>query len=140
MDWPATAGDGKFSLHGAFAILFFVSIAYVCIFRAGDTLPLIKDETVRQRYFRTYRALGVAMLVLPLTAWALLTNVPDYTSVTFFVELAAIYVFAIYWVVKSREAATTGVDRKAGRGLVHARPHGLSDALRPIPVTADEAR
>src|SRR5262245_28860273 len=49
MKWPESTGS-SFSLHGACAISFFVCIAYVCIWRAGDTLPLIKDVAMRERY------------------------------------------------------------------------------------------
>ncbi len=139
MAWPVTARDSAFSLHGACAVSFFVVIAYVCVFRAGDTLPLIKDEATRKRYLRTYRYLGAAMVALPLIAWVLLSNLPTYTSVTFVVELAGIYVFATYWVVKSHEASVTGVDRKAARGTVRAKPSRLADTLRALPVTDDEA-
>jgi hypothetical protein len=138
MPWPE-AESGVFTVHGICAVLFFVAIAYVCIFRAGDTLPLIKNERTRKRYLRIYHYLGVGMATLPVVAWALLSTVPDYKSVTFVVELLGIYVFATYWVVKSREASSTDVDRKAARGQVRTRPHGLSDALRPVPVTMHEA-
>jgi hypothetical protein len=138
MDWPATSGD-NFSLHGACAVLFFASIAYVCIWRAGDTLPLVKDQTAHKRYVRAYRYLGWAMAILPLVAWALSSVLPSYKSAVFFVELSGIYVFATYWVVKSHEASRTGVDQKAARGSVRTQSHGLADALRPLPVTVDEA-
>lgn len=50
MDWNCGNACGGLSLHGTFAILFFLSIAYVCIFRASDTLDLIEDETKVERY------------------------------------------------------------------------------------------
>lgn len=138
MPWPDTPGTGMFSVHGACAVSFFVSIAYVCIFRAGDTLSLIKDEKIRKRYLRTYQYLGWAMVILPALAFALSFNPWFHRWATFFVELAGIYVFATYWVVKSHEASRTAVDQKAARGSVRARPHGLADALRPMPVDVDK--
>jgi hypothetical protein len=137
MAWPITTGGGHFSTHGTCAVLFFVAIGYVCIFRAGDTLTLIKDPVVRQRYQRTYRLLGGAMVLLPITAWALLSLLPDYKSTKFFVEAAGIYVFATYWVVKSHEASKTGLDKKAVRGAIRSRPYRARDAFRPRPVSAD---
>lgn len=139
MDWPSTTGHVNFSLHGACAVLFFVSIAYVCIWRAGDTLPLVKDQSVRAGYERAYRYLGWAMVILPFVAWALSSILSSYTSAIFFVEASGIYVFATYWVVKSREASRTGLDQKAADGRVQARPDKLGDALRPLPVTVSEA-
>ncbi len=127
-------GGGLWTLHGAFAILFFVSIGYVSIFRAGDTLRLIKDDATRERFRMTYKILGWAMVVLPLSAFAFFTFIGGgYT--TFFVEFAGIYVFATYWVVKSREAKKTRMDEEATRGNLKVKRHGLADALSPLPVT-----
>jgi hypothetical protein len=135
MKWPEGTGDSSFSLHGAFAISFFVSIAYVCIWRAGDTLPLINDPVIRKRYLRTYKFLGWAMVILPFLAWALISLTPWQKSVIFFVEMAGIYVFATYWVIKSHEASKTRMDEKAGRGKLQVQPHKVSDILSPLPVT-----
>jgi hypothetical protein len=137
MAWPVSPDHGPFSLHGFCAVSFFVCIAYVCIWRAGDTLPLIKDEPTRQRYQRTYTSLGWAMVIFPCLAWAL-SRWPRFSSGTFFMELAGIYVFAIYWAVKTRETSRTSVDLKAARGRVRVRSHGLADAFRPLPVSVDE--
>jgi len=136
MAWPPVADDHTFSLHGACAILFFVAIAYVCIFRAGDTLPLIKDETLRKKYKRMYQVLGWLMVLLPAAAWVLTVWRGGWE---FYAEFAGIYVFATYWVVKSREASRTNLDQKAARGSVRARPQGLGDALKTSPVSTDEA-
>ena len=128
------SGGGLFSLHGTFAVLFFFCIGYVCIWRAGDTLPLIADEALRNRYRRTYKILGWAMGLLPLAAWAFTSLSPLRTSAIYFIELAGIYVFAAYWVVKSREASKTRVDEKATRGEIYVEAHKLSDVMSPLPV------
>lgn len=133
--WPAGSNGSSFSLHGAFAVSFFVCIAYVCIWRAGDTLSLISDAATRERYRRTYQVLGWAMVISPLVAWLLISSLPYRESVIFIVELAGIYVFAIFWVIKSNEASKTKVDERATRGEVRAQPHGPSDVLRSLPVT-----
>jgi hypothetical protein len=135
MKWPTEPNDSSFSLHGTCAISFFVCIAYVCIWRAGDTLPLIHDVTIRKRYLRTYQFLGGAMVLCPVFAWVLISRMPSHNSAIFFVELAGIYVFATYWVIKSHEASKTNVDEKACLGKLRVKPHGLSDVLRPLPVT-----
>ena len=125
----------SFSLHGILAVSFFACIAYVCIFRAGDTLPLIHDPTIRKRYRRIYQLLGCAMVIFPILAFVLSSLTPESNSMIFFAELAGIYVFSTYWVVKSHEASKTNVDEKASRGKLRVRPHGFSDALRQLPVT-----
>ena len=137
MKWPEST-DSSFSLHGACAISFFICIAYVCICRAGDTLSLIKDEAMRERYRLVYRVLGVAMVVCPFLAWALISLMPLRKSAIFFVELAGIYVFAIYWVIKTHEARKTKVDEKTCQGKVQAQHHGFIDVLRPLPVSVAE--
>ena len=135
--WGAAPNGDVFSLHGFFAISFFVSIAYVCIWRAADSLVLIHDPQKKARYERTYKSLGLAMVVCPLLAWGLISLLPFKKTAIFFVELAGIYVFAIFWVVKSHEASRTGLDWKANRGEVRAKPQGLSHVFRVLPLTEE---
>jgi len=59
---------------------------------------------------------------------------PFRRSAIFFTEVAGIYVFATYWVVKTIEASKTGLDRRAAEGKLATQPHGLSDLLQPLPV------
>lgn len=95
-------------LHGFCAIIFFACIAYVCIRRSGDTLPLLDDGKVRQRYRHTYWVIGILMIVLPVTA-ALLLNIsqnvfgPKTDIVILGVEWAGVWVFAAYWLIKTWE-------------------------------------
>jgi hypothetical protein len=133
--WKGFAGveftvlNMKYSLHGAFAISLFLAIGYVCICRAGDTLPLVPDLATRKRYRRTYKILGWAMVIFPIAAWFLLSLIPDYKSTIFFVELAAIYVFALYWAVKTHEASKTKVDQKAACMTRQGQSFGLPELL-----------
>ena len=136
MPWPASLRAGLFSPHGALAISFFLCIAYVCIFRAGDTLSLVPDESTRARYARAYRYLGRGMVALPLLA-CVLSMMAHWNGVLFLVETIGIYVFAFYWIAKSCEASVTHADSKAARGKLHARSHTLADLLRPVPVVED---
>jgi hypothetical protein len=137
MRWPIGENQHSYSLHGAFAITFFLCIAYVSIFRAADTLPLIASDSSRARYRRTYKILGWAMVLLPTAAWVLISihDMPFHQSAIFCIELTGIYVFATYWVIKSNEAHKTDVDARASRGEISIRPHGFADLLRELPVT-----
>ena len=135
MKWPSEPNDQSFSLHGTCAILFFVCIAYVCIFRAGDTLSLIDNPAAREKYRRTYQTLGWAMVICPVAAWILISWMPFHKSAIFFTEVAGIYVFATYWVIKTIEASKTKLDKKASLGRLRVKPHGVSDFLRSLPVT-----
>lgn len=101
---PAPHGSSGL-VHLLAAAAFFALIAYVCVFRSGDTLKLM-DEARRRPYRRAYRLLGAAMLAAPAVAWGVryLPGATAYPYV-FFAELAGILVFAAFWAVKSREIA-----------------------------------
>lgn len=104
------------SVHGTCAVLFFVSIAYVCIFCAKRTLHLIPDQTVRRRYLRTYQGFGVAMVAAPLCVALVLRLAPgsrtdcgNFTVIG--IEAAGVIVFALYWLTKTYEAKKYGADK-----------------------------
>jgi hypothetical protein len=106
----------QFSAHGACAVLFFASIAYVCGFCATRTLHLIPSEAVRRRYARTYHLLAVMMVGAPVAVAALTKLDPisaigctDFTVIR--IEAAGVWVFAAYWLVKTWEAKKYGADK-----------------------------
>lgn len=121
--------------HGIFAVCFFVCIAYVCIFCASATLPLVKEGR-RIYYRRLYKWLGYAMVASPVSASILSRVLGFRSSYLFFAETCAVYAFAMYWVVKTVEIRETNADRRAASGELQL-PAGVgpSDALRGIPVT-----
>lgn len=102
-----TPPAGRLSLHGTYAVLFFLSLAYVALFTPQQTLKLLKDEKLADRYRVAYRFLGAAMIVLPVVAVVLFSIWPypegREKPVIFFVEVGAIYAFGVFWIVKSRE-------------------------------------
>lgn len=115
MDPPGSPGR-LLTWHGALAVLFFVCIAYVCMTRASDTLSLIRDTGEARRLQRIYRLLGVLMIVAPLAAAALgaiLRNGDGGGSTVFFVEAVGVWVFAVYWLVKSHELKKTDASQLA---------------------------
>lgn len=111
MDWPP--GDGAAmtmtaKLHSGAATLFFVMIAYVCVFRARDTLCIIEDECRRRTFERIYLVFGLLMLATP-AAVALLTATSTVAGLgykTLIVETGGVFVFAAFWLVKSIEIRT----------------------------------
>ena len=105
-DYPASAPATWIGrLHGAAAIGFFLLIAYVCVFRSGDTLAVLADVARRHAFLRTYRVLGLLMVALPLSVTALRFAWPGLRVATFLMEVAGIWTFAAFWLVKSREIA-----------------------------------
>jgi hypothetical protein len=120
-------------LHNRFALLFFGCIAYVAIFRAGDTLSLVSERR-RKHYHRVYLGLGWAMVGLPILAFVLALSQPLKSYKIFVIEFAGIYAFGAYWVVKTKELLETDFDSKAAKGKIAIARHGLKDAIRRIPV------
>lgn len=107
MDWPvrvATPVSLTACIHSASAILFFVVIAYVCIFRARDTLLIVKSHRRRRAFKRLYLILGILMLATPASVLALKVVAPDRSSrSTLWIEVVGVVVFASFWLIKSFE-------------------------------------
>jgi len=113
---PDCAAKGGLTPHSALALLFFATIAYVCLTRASDTLSLIEDPGRAKRYLNRYRGLGALMILSPLVAVVLATFLqPTHpgSSLVFFVEGVAVWTFAAYWLTKSRELSLTNAEEKA---------------------------
>ncbi len=138
MEWDCDPHCRRLTIHGTCAILFFLCIAYVCIFRAPDTLSQMSDEMKKRYYRATYKLLGVGMVASPAIALILTAVLQLQRSIVFFVEATGVYFFAAYWLVKSREIASTDVERKAIRGKLRAIPFRMADTFRGLPVTLVE--
>ncbi len=124
MDWACGETCPKVSVHGVAAIIFFVSIGYVCIFRSGDTLELIRNPSDRHAFLRWYRRIGFVMWSFPLVV-ALLEFFklhPFGSRTVFFIEVAGIWAFAAYWLIKSREVARTNADLAIASGNLVRSP------------------
>lgn len=134
MDWTCGTTCPKVSIHGVTAILFFLAIGYVCIFRSGDTLELVKDPNARESYKSRYRVIGLVMWVFPLVVAVLefFKLHPFGTRTVFFIETAGIWTFAAYWLLKSREISLSKADVVASEGdLVRpSQKKGLIQYLR----------
>jgi hypothetical protein len=95
-------------IHNTCAILFFVAIAYVCIFRAKDSLYLIANPAIEAFYRRVYVVIGWLMILAPVVAAALAHFRQQIfgegeSPVIFFVQSGAVWVFSTYWLVKTWE-------------------------------------
>ncbi len=141
---------GPFTLHGTFAVLFFLSIAYVCIFRASDTLSLIRDAGKAATFRTAYRVFGALMVVSPVIAAALafaLQGGRRGSSLVFYVEALAVFTFAAYWLTKSAELSATDAERLALerklQPISHAKPavkSGPGIMLQIAPEETDDIR
>ncbi len=130
MNW-SPGGSGR-SPHGVFAILFFVSIAYVCLFCA-NTIDLVPLDSQLLPYRLAYRILGVLMVALPLVAVALSYLIQPNSAGRYtilFVEAAGIWVFGTYWLVKTLEVKQSCADVLAVEGVLVAPQLGSWNAFR----------
>jgi hypothetical protein len=133
--WDQLESSRSPSVHSIFAVCFFLCIAYVCIFCASATLPLVKDEGRRAHYRRIYKLTGYVMAVSPAVAYIVILVLGAQSSFIFFAEVCGVYAFAAYWLVKTLEIRETDADRKAARGEIQLSPGaGVSDAVRELPV------
>ena len=106
------------SLHHICAVSLFACIGYVCIRRASDTLGLLRDPEKERKYRMTYKTLGWLMIGSPVLAFVVSGILHHGGSMIFFLETAGIYVFAIYWLVKSRELRESDAEKKAVHGML----------------------
>lgn len=127
-------------LHGYCAVAFFLAIGSACIFCSSHTLPLIENLQVRRAFSVAYKAIGVAMVILPLTAAALLRLSPNSGSTcadrtVFWIEASGVWVFAAFWLLKTYESHKYGTDRKypnrRGTPTVAVVPPATSSPLLP---------
>jgi hypothetical protein len=112
MNIDCTANCGA-SLHGTFAILLFLCLAFVAVFCAGATLAYLPSPDERARFGRLYRLLGACMLLSPLAALALTLATSDRSRLIFFLEAFGVWAFAAYWWTKSREMAKSSAELDA---------------------------
>jgi hypothetical protein len=114
------------SIHSVAAILFFVGISYVAIFRSRDTLDLIQNKKVKGRLSTFYVVLGVLMILLPLLAlWLNQFNMNIFgTNLIYWLEFVAVYVFSIYWLTKTIELKMTNADQAVLDGTLSRSTQG----------------
>ena len=113
MDWNGVACCREIPMHGISAGFFILSIAYVCIRLASDTLYLMRDEVLERRYRILYWLIGFGMILSPAIGLVLALIFDEYKSFAFFAEAAVIWIFAAYWLLKSLELSSTNAERLA---------------------------
>lgn len=95
-------------MHGMAAILFFLCVAYVCFFRTKDTFELFEDPKTKKTFKRQYLISGALMIILPTLVVVVELfdrsgSQVDQWHPVFWLELVAVWAFAFYWWIKSRE-------------------------------------
>lgn len=101
-------------LHAVFAIAFFLSVAAVCL-TASRRANRCGMTDCRNRFRGQYATIGIAMVLLPATAAGLAFTLRPLT-VVFWIEFAAIAVFAWYWILQTIEYWDVDVAVISGTG------------------------
>ena len=91
-------------IHAVAALGFFVLAALSIVFYGHETVGAVAKRQLRRGYRAIYRVLTALVLIFPVIAF-LLARVVDPTAWLFVVETAALYAFAIFWLVKTYELA-----------------------------------
>lgn len=103
--FPTTEGTDPMTwiswMHIVWAVSFFACVIYVAFWKSGETLGHL-DKATANNYWQVYRAIGILMVVLPFVAVFIVKSLGR-DSMVFWVEAVAIWVFGLYWFVKSRE-------------------------------------
>ena len=102
-------------LHRTAAACFFACIAYVCLFRAKDTLDLL-SELKRPRYARLYKIEGAAMIASPVFAMA--TSLyfglnSGQSTLVLWLETFGVAAFVAYWATKTFEMRESDAEKRA---------------------------
>lgn len=95
-------------LHGVCAVVFFVAIFFVCAVFSKETVKTIDNRKRRTMFTTVYWILGTAMILFPLSIWVVSkfglfgVGACDNRAI-FFIEGALVWVFAIFWGIKTWE-------------------------------------
>jgi hypothetical protein len=149
-----TQGGGERTIvndaHALMGFLFFACLAYVSIFRAADTLSLIRDTRWARFLLRIYQLLGIMMLASPLAALMaerILRPPGAEPSLVFFVQAFGVWAFAAYWLLKTLELRLTSADRAAAQGILEpsrslerSRVPGRLVQTAPLDGSVDDVR
>ena len=111
-----TGAEGPVTyLHRTAAVCFFACIAYVCLFRAKDTLDLL-PEAKRPKYARLYKIEGAAMIASPVFAMATSLYLglgTGQSTLVLWLETFGVAAFVAYWATKTFEMRESDAEKRA---------------------------
>lgn len=116
--WNCAGACDPLTTHDAFSMLFSICMAYVCVFRASDTLHLLDDAALIRKFRMLYRIIGVVIVAAPAMAALQTLVLRQFRPYTYYSEVAAVWTFAVYWAVKSAELGVSRAEHLALQGLV----------------------
>ncbi len=130
--WDAAKTWPRHPLHFFSAVSFFVAMAAVAFFCAGETLSLLPNEATRKAFRRRYNAISAVLILSPAGALFLTYVLHIFDRRIFFIEAFGVWTFGYYWWTKSREFRITAAEKRAAYGeLKHVRGRGVVPAREP---------
>jgi hypothetical protein len=111
-------------VHHTAAITLFVLLAIVAWKCASKSLDYLPVDVDRKAYERRYKMIALAMILFPLPGVAVAFVFGLMTHWIFFVEAAGVVTFGVYWAVKSRELARSGLERDPVEAVAHKAQRG----------------
>ena len=124
-DWPRLDDDAVRStvgmIHFISAVTFFLAISFVCIFCARRTLEHLRED-LRPHFARAYTLLGALMVGIPAVIFLIhqFRQPLERDYYVLWIEIAGIYVFAAFWLVKSLEIHIIRKPKRAAQGQPQA--------------------
>lgn len=119
--WNCSSGCLQLTTHDIFAILFLICMAYVCVFRASDTLYLMEHAGQARKFRRLYQAIGGCMVLTALLAVLQTMVLRQYHSYAYFAQMGTLWTFSIYWIAKSVELAISMAEHRLLHDMVADR-------------------
>jgi len=109
MDENGDCGTSGLSLHGTFAVIFFVCIAFICVFMSKHSLEDMTDQRRKALFTRAYK-LCSGVMVLSIALAGLYKLLPENAvlmlcenSIIFWSEALGVWAFSAFWYLKTRE-------------------------------------
>lgn len=101
------------SIHTTSAVLFFFTITAVNVLTAMDTVKIIKDDQQKKFWRNIFRfarwlmpiSIGLVLLLRLFTGTIIIGE-----RIVLWIEWAGIWAFSFYWLLKSTEILSSGVD------------------------------
>ena len=101
-----------------------------------DTITLLDTQTLQDKYRRVYHFVAI-LLFFALGVSIVVNSVAGLGPKSVFIpEMSAVLVFALYWILKSREFRHTAAEEKAAAGHVLKYQGKLYDMTKPDQVQA----
>jgi len=141
MPWPERSG-GVINRHYVCAVLLFICVGIVTLFCTKQTLGLVKNPSLFKWFKTLYRIAGSAMLFLPTLIWLynillykrLFPQLAERSHQVFWLEAVCIWVFALYWFIKSWELRITTAELDALQQKITTEPTTLPPGPVKVPA------